>query len=368
MKKHSQIVFLAVFLCAMLLNLKCKNESTKPPDEIIKNPREYVWTVDTLAYPGSMQTNMLDIWASSPSDVYVVGHNERGFGKMYHSDGIRWADVKLSTAQGGAIQGAIDLSGIFGFNTNDIYAVGEHLYSNPFPPPNLLSTSLVIHFDGTTWNEISPSDSNLIETVWGNNGAIWCGGFKGIIYNYSSGVWNRDSLKIMRGPQWFSAINSLSGLKSGKMYALANAQQNGSFDQTFYFLTRETGNWSVVDTFVYGSASPVDKWGINKIWVSPTNRVFSLGPDLYEWNGAAWQTIKHPDNSFLQAIYATGDNNIFVGGTYGTLIHYNGTDWYSYDQFKTMDVHFKGIWANEKEVFAIGYTTGGNKTLVFHGR
>ena len=88
-----------VTIACMFFGLCCKDDPTKPPDEIIKKPREYTWTIDTLSYPGSMQTNMQDIWASSPANVYVVGRNERGYGKMYHFNDISWTDVKLSTGR-----------------------------------------------------------------------------------------------------------------------------------------------------------------------------------------------------------------------------------------------------------------------------
>jgi hypothetical protein len=140
----TKFLLMIVVIACLLLGVCCKDEPTKPPPEdTIKDPRTYTWTIDTLAYPGSMQTNMQDIWASSPTNVYVVGRNERGYGKMYHFDGTRWTDVKLSTTQGGTIQGAIDLFGIYGFGSNDVYAVGERIYDNFTPPPNFLDSSLL---------------------------------------------------------------------------------------------------------------------------------------------------------------------------------------------------------------------------------
>ena len=96
----------------LFLSMCCKDEPTKPPDDTTKDPLTYTWTIDTLAYPGSMQTTMRDIWASSPTDVYVVGHNDQNRGLMYHYDGKSWSDVKLAASQGGQILGAMDLSAV----------------------------------------------------------------------------------------------------------------------------------------------------------------------------------------------------------------------------------------------------------------
>lgn len=94
--------FLFVSIILITISFGCKSPSG--PD-VLKNPREYTWTIDTLAYPGSFQTNMNDIWASSPSDVYVVGHNSDGFRKMYHFNGNTWKPIGLNPIEGGTIAG-----------------------------------------------------------------------------------------------------------------------------------------------------------------------------------------------------------------------------------------------------------------------
>ncbi|MGH7600460.1 MAG: hypothetical protein ACREOI_29245, partial [bacterium] len=88
------------------LHCGCKKDPASPSQ---KNPRELTWRVDTLAYPGSFQTLLSDIWGSSAKDVYVVGITSASLGSMWHFDGKSWTDVKLSVTQGGTIAGAIDL-------------------------------------------------------------------------------------------------------------------------------------------------------------------------------------------------------------------------------------------------------------------
>ncbi len=144
----SQLFFCAALLLVLWGVTAC-GLLNGPDDNDEVDPRSFTWTVDTLAYPDSYQTTMLSIWGSSPSDVYVVGHNERGFGKMYHFDGNEWTDVGLNPVQGGHIVGPITLEAIHGFAADDIWAVGEKRYTNPNPPPILLDSSLVIHYDGS---------------------------------------------------------------------------------------------------------------------------------------------------------------------------------------------------------------------------
>ena len=85
-------LFSLIILLAIILS-GCRKSPVEPV--IPKDPRTYTWTIDTLSYPGSAQTIMQSIWGSSPSDVYVVGHNDGGYGKMYHFDGKMWTPVVL---------------------------------------------------------------------------------------------------------------------------------------------------------------------------------------------------------------------------------------------------------------------------------
>jgi hypothetical protein len=139
-------------IAAMLL-LGCEKSPNGP--EPVKDPRQYSWTVDTLAYPGSLQTNMRDIWGSSPKDVYVVGHNDQpGPGTMFRFDGKIWRTTGFHAAEGGTVSGPVGFSAIYGFAANNVWAVGERIKSNRNPPPNFLDSSLVIHFDGNQWREL----------------------------------------------------------------------------------------------------------------------------------------------------------------------------------------------------------------------
>ncbi|MGA3246442.1 MAG: hypothetical protein ABSE41_17615 [Bacteroidota bacterium] len=62
MKRYPTLMSMkfAIWICTALILFQagCKNN---PIDSPIKNPREYTWTIDTLAYPGSYQTLMYAI-------------------------------------------------------------------------------------------------------------------------------------------------------------------------------------------------------------------------------------------------------------------------------------------------------------------
>jgi photosystem II stability/assembly factor-like uncharacterized protein len=75
----------------------------------------------------------------------------------------------------------------------------------------------------------------------------------------------------------------------------------------------------------------------------------------------------HPN--LLSRMTGTSDNNIFVVGHLGTVLHYNGVDWYQYEQFADLNKVLSSVWTDGKEVMIVGETaTYPQKTLILHGR
>ncbi len=124
----------AVLLFSVFFQFSCKDN---PVELLLKDPRTLTWTVDTLISPGqnNFQTAMGDIWASSRTDVYVVGHSSNRTAPMFHYDGKQWSWVVLSSEVGGPIAAPFSLSAITGFSKDNIWAVGLRANRNPTPPP-----------------------------------------------------------------------------------------------------------------------------------------------------------------------------------------------------------------------------------------
>jgi hypothetical protein len=344
----------------------CKDSPVEPPR---KDPRTYTWTIDTLAYPGSFQTNMQDIWGSSPTDVYVVGHNDRNRGLMWHFDGAKWTDVKLSTTQGGNVQGPIDLIAISGFASNDIWAVGKRLYDNPTPPPNFLDSSLIIRFDGRQWREITLHEARSLNSIWGlSSSNLWSGGWTNKLFHYNGIVWQADSLPVIVQSGGFFQINAIEGNYTGEVFIAGNTHYNNLAKTVFYFFRKKMQTWTMVDSFVVQPSHIENKWGYVDLWTSPSGELYSCGRGIHKWNGTIWtQLFDHPN--ILYRIAGTSDNNIFVVGHLGTVLHFNGRDWYQFKQFANPDAVLGGVWTDGTEVFVVGFTAAyPQKTLIFHGK
>jgi hypothetical protein len=361
MKKPFYILILIIALfCVSFVATDCKHSPTGPSDTT-KDPRTYTWTIDTLSYPGSMQTSMRDIWASSPTDVYVVGHNDQNRGLMYHYNGTTWSDVKLAASQGGQILGAIDLSAVCGFASNDIYAVGERMYTNSNPPPNFLDSSLIIHYDGQSWKEIAiPRKAGVLYSIWGSTATnVWISGANGILIHYDGLSWSF----VQFDPTL--SIGSITGYNSSNIYAIAGWYDRYSpYDSTMYYLCFYNGSrWSKTDSFLICPTSLTWKFGTSE-WISSTLTLYSAGYGVYKRTGSEWTTLL--TNDWPLKVFGNNDNNIFAVGDKGRVFHWNGSDWKRLTELEDVDKTLYATWINNTETFIVG--NNGYKTFIFHGK
>ncbi|MCK4577841.1 MAG: hypothetical protein KAU50_03565 [Candidatus Marinimicrobia bacterium] len=336
------------------------------PDDDDFDPRKLTWTIDTLAYPESYQTTMLSIWGSSPDDVYVVGHNERGFGKMYHFDGQEWSDVGLNPVQGGHISGPIDLAAIYGFSAHDIWAVGQHIHPHPNPPPNFLDSSLVIHFDGSEWREVETPSGRVLGAIGGKGPSdLWAGGLgSATLFHYDGTAWERrsirDTLELLSYPAFRSFVTD-GNLEYSLYY-------KGGGTDTYYLLQLVDGEWQLLDDLSLHTGF---------LWMSPAGRLYATGPKVLRLGQGDWQDVfeSRPDSVIILRIRGISDDNLFAVGysqfnDVGMVYHYNGEDWYQCPIPQISPVHVGNIWTDGQEVFVLGILADfpQKSTVILHGR
>lgn len=351
---------LLISICILYFYFGCTDNPVGPG---YKDPRTYTWRIDTLVYPGSFQTLMRSIWGSSPKDVYVVGHNSSpGPGTMFRFDGKSWNTTGFHAAEGGTISGAISLHSMYGFGPDNIFAVGDHIAHNPDPPPNFLSTSLIIHYDGTQWIEYKVDDGDMLLTVWGTSVMnVWAGGAKGTLYKYDGSSWDRFIM-----PDTIS-IRSINGLSEDDVYAIA--YKLGPVGLNTFFLYHWDGvEWSLEETFTE-SVTVDDPFGKRKI-VSISGTLYSAGNGIFRKTSSGWERMFGDRFTGFQSVCGISPDNFFAVGNYGLVYHFNGSNWYQFSQFVSNDIHFRDCWTDGREVFIVGFGGGEieDKSFVLHGK
>lgn len=357
----------ASLLVLLLLQLSCKTTPVEPP---LKDPRTYTWTIDTLTYPSSAQTLMQDIWGSSPSNVYVVGHNDNpGVPTMFRFDGRGWKTTGFHAGEGGTVAGPVSLYSIHGFGPNNIFAVGRRIYDNPNPPPNFLDSSLIIQYDGSRWREHRVV-GRFLHAIWGSDPQnIWVSGEEGSLFHYNGQSWAKETIPVTPPPGSYYKLYGIGGTSPTDMCLLASAHEDPFIRTTFYFLRRNASGWAVIDTFVNQPGISQNKWGDSKLWASSWGTLYSVGKGAFQWNGETWSKILSTDEPCTN-IFGTSEKNLFVITYQSSLLHFNGVDWYQYGDLKFQNFGFSSGWTDGKEIFAVGWTRGGfpQKTLILRGK
>jgi hypothetical protein len=262
----------------------------------------------------------------------------------------------------------VSLSAIYGFAPNDVWAVGEHISSNPTPPPNFLDSSLIIHYDGTQWREVKLNGGRgLAEVSVPAPNDIWVCGTAGTLFHFDGSKWERDSVLVSLTPGsefWLTRITA----DRHSVFMLGLKYENQLGRETFYFFSKTGQFWAVADSFVIAPGQWEFKWGAGALWISPWGTLFSAGTGgVFRWTGSNWVNVfQHPTS--LRSITGTSEQNMFVAGDYGKLYHYNGTDWFQYKELETADVVYSGVWTDGKEIFVVGYTNDGGKTIILHAK
>jgi hypothetical protein len=112
----------------------------------------------------------------------------------------------------------------------------------------------------------------------------------------------------------------------------------------------------------------------HKLWVSPAGTLFAIGSGVHKRAAGVWQSLQRNDLISL-GIAGTSDHDFFivgmtgVGGTFGEVYHFNGTDWYQFKDLELRDVQYMGVWTNGEEAFVVGWSLGPvQTTVILHGK
>ncbi len=338
------------------------------PEKVDKvDPLEFTWTTDTLAYPDSYQTYLYRIWGASSDDVYAVGHNERGYGKMFHFEGTLWEPVELHAGHGGPIAGAIGIDDITGFGSNQIWAVGYRFFRN-FATSTRTDSAMILYFDGVEWSEPYTIHDVKLTAIGGRNADdFWVGGLDGIIYHFDGTGFEPDSIPVSLVSGTYFQFRQFLAQENSNGYALLRAPIS-PISYEMKVLEYKADRWRVLDSFV--GLSMID------LWLSPQNNLYGTGMvGFYRWEDGVRATLM--DSIALSNIAGTEEDDFYlIGWDPVTLIrnavwHYNGSSYRRLTLPIDENIRLLDLWTEGTEVFLLGATItsdGRQVTTITHGR
>ncbi len=260
------------------------------------------WILRTSFEQGYLYGALSTVWAFSPNDVWV------GSTIPEHWDGTRW--TFYGTARG--FPTSFYITKIWGTSSSDLYVVG--------------TSGSIVHFDGTRWSEMeSGTDVNLTD-IWGtpDGKELWACGFRE--QDGASTIIRRRADNPSTWQRlWDSRISMPPYLYQGFMSTLWSAGRS-EFLITSGILFRHS--------FLNPSILRVERV------------VTANGWHLFNFK------------NFPYRLRGTASNNVIAVGDDARIWHFNGQNWYSYEELLNSNDRLYGLFVSERMMVGVGTRYG----------
>jgi hypothetical protein len=305
--------------------------------------------------------DLVDVWGSSATDVFVVGEEETEDGQfevasvIRHYDGTDWAPQFREVD--------LILRSVWGSSPADVFAVGLSFVS---------PEARVLHFDGSRWSEVpgftpGQDEQFALESVWGSSatdvfavGSVFDGPFEeSLIFHYDGSSWRRMPVTGPVKP----GLLDVWGSSGTDVYAVGRVDDDDP--STGVILRYDGASWSPVRE-VEGLA-PTSIWGssaadifVAGFQVEERDDEFLVFGTIFHYEGARWSRVALPAPSILHEIWGSSAPDVFAVGDDGVVLHYDGTDWTAMNPTTN---GLLGVWGSSPgDVFAVG-----NGGTILHG-
>ncbi len=240
--------------------------------------------------PVATYSNLNEVWAESPTDVWAVGHEQEQVGPAQalteHWDGNQWAVIESPSVPGADLT---VLQAVTTVSSNDAWAVGwSFTLSDPSP-----YHSVIEHWDGSSWSLVEHPETTLLSDVvgvWADD--IWAVGLGGKLH------WDGAGWSAFPNSQG-SELHAISANGSNDIWAVGSeATADGTRTLTEHW---NGGVWKRVRT-----PSPSDAPALDGVVVVSTRDVWAVGESTWytpefsqptlilHWNGK-WRVVPSPN-------------------------------------------------------------------------
>jgi hypothetical protein len=215
----------------------------------------------------------------------------------------------------------------------------------------------VVHFDGTTWTDVSPPPGTNLQTLWGTApGQIVAAGLFDDVWQRSNDTWTElsgapsvayhgvwatapDDIFLIgdaigaptivhyNGSQWTSyalgssysaaALNAIWGTSESDVYTVGT-QASPTLLTALHF---DGTTWSSM--FGSGSQTIVAQ-GLNSVWSAGGVAYAAAQNQVIQYDSGTWTPMPAPSSTLLNGLSGSGPHDIFAVGSGGTIWHYVG--------------------------------------------
>ncbi|MCB2205254.1 hypothetical protein KQI65_10935 [bacterium] len=343
--------FLLPLLLVLLLGNTCTDSTTEPPPAKVEGPSSQDWTWEhTIIDPENTKGHLWDVCYINDTCVWAVGWIQHK-GENYNAcrwDGKEWKLEKVwEDPMGSATEPSVhELHTIFGTSPDDIW---------------FLQGTVFIHWDGHEYETDSRllsvlRDAGGMRTCWGTGPRnIYAAGMKGQMIHYNGNYWNLLKSDIDQD------ITAMHG--NGDTVLVAATGPGDAGPTAFYTVVGEKVEFFSQDSLPHG---------VQALWFSHLDDIYTDGPHAFHFDGKSWQKtmdweLEHK-SGYGRDMAANSRWDILVVGAASTILHYNQETWKSFQNLPGLETaYFKGCTMHGDEAWVVGVLTEGTEVVIVKG-
>lgn len=276
----------------------------------------YTWQEFALGEPGSV---LYDVWGIDENNVYAVGRvelNDTVYG-IIKWNGTAWLPEKKI---GG-------LQAIYGFSTNDIWAVGGGVW----------------HFNGFEWEEYTYRDpvitgSVTYYSVWGTSSSnLYMGSGGGKIIH-----WNGNDAQIVYKNPDQVFVKDLDGYSSDFIIGVGTGMVPPLLAVKY-------------DGISWTNLPISSNWSLNAASIGTKKQIYFGGDGVFEMIGTNFSRIQSFGYYIWDIKYNRQTGVTVASGAYDGICIFNGLEWRNYQsQLSNDESTYYGIFLNNNSIFLVG--------------
>lgn len=311
------------------------------------------WQTLPTPNPGTGHNEFLDVSGNSANDIWAVGQYEvkphvPRYALAAHWDGTTWRNVEVPKPEG---KNNVDLAGVAAIAPDDVWAVGTAGTTS-----DLSGTSLITHWDGTSWRIVpSPhvgtatTPNHLTGVAAAGPADVWAVGYvsenapsRALALHWDGRAWTPVPLPLPG--TGFTQLSGVAVRASDDVWAVGYAASRTAGHNIEPYVVHWDGRtWSRMDTPNDGA----DGTWLTDVAISPSGEVFASGARrwytweggltgsaaLMRYNGTAWSYVNVPsfdtEGTSLGDVAVAPDGEVWLAGFGRTITGFarlsNGT-------------------------------------------
>lgn len=265
-----------------------------------------------------------------------------------------WTVDTLKTAPGDAIYP----SRIWGGATNDVWLA---CFGSPI-------TSLLWHFDGTTWKRDSTARAISPSALWGfASNDVWLGNTNNSFWRYNGAQWYRHSTVVPPAGFEITTISGIWGSRPNDVWAVGGTdhESNGGTGYKGIILHFNGVHWQYMSI-------PDIRIGFSDIRQQSSSELFFLYGYRFETTGDTGKVYIYDGRILLREIYTSADKPMYFESIRGevyfiseqVIYKYHGGSLQIWKDFSGTQYHARMVGRSELDFFGL---TRDNSILHYNG-